>query len=143
MPAGLPHGSTVSAPDGQTNTLWLPHTPGRRGSDVYPPGFSCTEGGRVRDDRANHITRKKISAKGKDFQIPATINEINEPTFSVALTFMAHSTDPSRRLTRQEGCSDQQDSSYPQGSYSPAAYREGDYTIYCSSQDTLETIKGV
>lgn len=77
MPAGLPHGSTVPAPDGQTNTLWLPHAPGRLGSDVYPPGFLCAEDGGVRDYRANHITIK-ISAQRKDFQIPVVISVTNE-----------------------------------------------------------------
>lgn len=137
MPAGLPHGSTVPAPDGQTNTLWLPHAPGRRGSDVYPPGFLCAEGCRVRDYRANHITIK-ISAKRKDVQIPAAVNGTEEPSFSVALTFTAHSTDPSQRLIRPEGRSGKQDNPYPQGSYSLAGHREGDSIIYCSSQDAFE-----
>lgn len=77
MPAGLPHGSTVPAPDGQTNTLWLPHAPGRLGSDVYPPGFLCAEDGGVGDYGANRITIK-ISAQRKDFQIPGVIDVPNE-----------------------------------------------------------------
>lgn len=43
VPAGLPHGSAVPAPDGWTDTRWLPHAPGNRGSDVYPPRFCCVE----------------------------------------------------------------------------------------------------
>lgn len=77
VPAGLPHGSTVPAPDGQTNTLWLPHTPRRQGSDVYLHGFFCVEDSRVRDYRANHITIK-ISTCQKDFQIPIIIDVTKE-----------------------------------------------------------------
>lgn len=93
MPAGLPHGSTVPAPDGQTNTLWLPHVP-----PPFPGGDEAltsirlafyaarAAGSEMTGPTPSQLKKKKVSAKRKDFQIRVAISVINEPAFSIALT---------------------------------------------------------